>query len=189
MAPLVQERTKLLTEVAPQVRFLFGEPVRDEASWAKVMKPDAAVALTEGAAVLADLDEWTTVAIAAVSARPITIAIQWPYQVSATMASINRGDYCISKAGIAMATKLWATRLAEFGIQVYEVRPGIVRTDMTSGVTEKYDKLIAEGLTVEPRWGLPEDVGRAVAVLARGELSYATGNVILVDGGMTVPRL
>lgn len=109
--------------------------------------------------------------------------------VSATLASVNRGDYCISKAGIAMATQLWATRLAEFGIQVYEVRPGVIRTDMTSGVTEKYDKLIAAGLTVEPRWGTPEDVGRAVGVLARGELAYATGNVIVVDGGLTLPRL
>jgi NAD(P)-dependent dehydrogenase (short-subunit alcohol dehydrogenase family) len=109
--------------------------------------------------------------------------------ISAAVASVNRGDYCISKAGVAMATQLWATRLAEFGIQVYEVRPGIIRTDMTSGVTEKYDKLIAEGLTVEPRWGTPEDVGRAVGVLARGELAYATGNVIMVDGGLTLPRL
>ena len=88
-----------------------------------------------------------------------------------------------------MATQLWAARLAEFGIQVYEVRPGVIRTDMTSGVVEKYDKLIAEGLTVEPRWGTPEDVGRAVAVLARGEFAYATGNVIMVDGGLTLPRL
>jgi 3-oxoacyl-[acyl-carrier protein] reductase len=109
--------------------------------------------------------------------------------ISATVASVNRGDYCISKAGVAMATQLWAARLAEFGIQVYEVRPGVIRTDMTSTVTEKYDKLIAEGLTVEPRWGTPEDVGRAVAVLARGELTYATGNVIMVDGGLTLPRL
>jgi len=109
--------------------------------------------------------------------------------VSATVASVNRGDYCISKAGIAMATQLWAARLAEHGIAVYEVRPGVIRTDMTAGVTEKYDKLIAEGLTVDPRWGTPDDVGRAVAVLARGELTYATGNVLLVDGGLTLPRL
>jgi 3-oxoacyl-[acyl-carrier protein] reductase len=109
--------------------------------------------------------------------------------VSATVASVNRGDYCLSKAGVAMATQLWATRLAEFGIQVYEVRPGVIRTDMTSGVVEKYDKLIANGLTVDPRWGTPEDVGRAVGVLARGEFSYATGNVIMVDGGLTLPRL
>jgi 3-oxoacyl-[acyl-carrier protein] reductase len=109
--------------------------------------------------------------------------------VSATVASVNRGDYCISKAGVAMATQLWAARLAEFGVQVYEVRPGVIRTDMTSGVTEKYDKLIAQGLCVEPRWGTPEDVGRTVGVLARGELAYATGNVIMVDGGLTLPRL
>jgi NAD(P)-dependent dehydrogenase (short-subunit alcohol dehydrogenase family) len=109
--------------------------------------------------------------------------------VSATVASVNRGDYCISKAGVAMATQLWAARLAEYGIQVYEVRPGVIRTDMTSGAVEKYDKLIAEGLTVDPRWGTPEDVGRAVGVLARGELAYATGNVIMVDGGLTLPRL
>jgi 3-oxoacyl-[acyl-carrier protein] reductase len=109
--------------------------------------------------------------------------------VSATLASTNRGDYCISKAGIAMATALWAARLAEFGIQVYEVRPGVIATDMTSTVSEKYDKLFAEGLALEPRWGTPDDVGRAVAVLACGELSYATGNVILVDGGLTLPRL
>jgi NAD(P)-dependent dehydrogenase (short-subunit alcohol dehydrogenase family) len=109
--------------------------------------------------------------------------------VSATMASINRGEYCISKAGVAMATQLWAARLGEFGIPVYEVRPGIVKTDMTAGVEAKYDKLIAQGLLVEPRWGLPEDVGRACAMLARGDLAYSTGQVVMVDGGMTVSRL
>lgn len=109
--------------------------------------------------------------------------------VSATVASVNRGDYCISKAGIAMATQLWAVRLAEFGIDVYEVRPGIIATDMTAGVKDKYDALIGGGLTLEKRWGTPADVGRAVAVLARGELSYATGQVLLIDGGMTTQRL
>jgi NAD(P)-dependent dehydrogenase (short-subunit alcohol dehydrogenase family) len=109
--------------------------------------------------------------------------------VSATVASVNRGDYCISKAGIAMATQLWAARLAEFGIEVYEIRPGIVATDMTAGVTEKYDRLIAGGLTVQKRWGTPRDVGRAAAMLARGELSYATGQVLHIDGGLTLPRL
>jgi NAD(P)-dependent dehydrogenase (short-subunit alcohol dehydrogenase family) len=109
--------------------------------------------------------------------------------VSATEASVNRGDYCISKAGLAMATQLWAARLAEHQISVYEVRPGVVRTDMTATVAEKYDRLIAGGLTVERRWGTPEDVGRAVAVLARGDLTYATGNVIHVDGGLTLRRL
>jgi len=109
--------------------------------------------------------------------------------VSATVASTNRGDYCISKAGIGMATRLWAARLAEFGIDVYEVRPGIIATDMTAGVTEKYDALIANGLTVERRWGTPRDVGKAVAMLARGELPYATGQVLNIDGGITLQRL
>ena len=109
--------------------------------------------------------------------------------VSATVASVNRGEYCISKAGISMATQLWAARLGSHGIPVYEVRPGIIRTDMTAGVQAKYDKLIAEGLLVQPRWGTPEDVGRAVAALARGDLAYSTGQVIMVDGGLSVPRL
>jgi 3-oxoacyl-[acyl-carrier protein] reductase len=109
--------------------------------------------------------------------------------VSATEASTNRGEYCISKAGIVMATQLWAHRLAEFGIAVYEVRPGIIHSDMSAAVAEKYDRLMANGLTVENRWGEPEDVGRAVAMLARGELSYATGNVLKIDGGLTLRRL
>lgn len=109
--------------------------------------------------------------------------------VSATHASVNRGEYCISKAGLAMTTKLFATRLAAHGIGVYEVRPGIIRTDMTAGVTEKYDKLIADGLTLEARWGFPEDVGNAVTLLAAGKLTYATGQVLDVGGGMTVERL
>lgn len=109
--------------------------------------------------------------------------------VSATVVSVNRGDYCISKAGVAMATQLWAARLAEYNIDVYEVRPGVIATDMTAGVTEKYDKLIAGGLTVEKRWGKPDDVGKAVAMLARGELPYATGQVLNVDGGLTLQRL
>jgi len=109
--------------------------------------------------------------------------------VSATVASINRGDYCISKAGIAMATKLWAVRLAEHDIGVYEVRPGIIESDMTAGVREKYDGLIAGGLLLEKRWGTPADVGSAVCILARGEFSYATGSVLVVDGGLTVQRL
>jgi NAD(P)-dependent dehydrogenase (short-subunit alcohol dehydrogenase family) len=109
--------------------------------------------------------------------------------VSATVASVNRGDYCISKAGIAMATKLWAVRLAEYGIGVYEVRPGIIETDMTEGVKGKYDPLIEGGILLEKRWGTPEDVGAAVSVLARGELPYATGAVLVLDGGLTMARL
>lgn len=109
--------------------------------------------------------------------------------VSATVVSVNRGDYCISKAGIAMATRLWAVRLAKYGIGVYEVRPGIIETDMTAGVRDKYDALIEAGLLLEKRWGTPEDVGRAVRVLACGELSYATGAVLVVDGGLTLERM
>jgi NAD(P)-dependent dehydrogenase (short-subunit alcohol dehydrogenase family) len=109
--------------------------------------------------------------------------------VSATMASTTRGDYCVSKAGLAMASQLWAARLAEHGIPVYEVRPGIVRTDMTAGVTAKYDALIAGGLVPQQRWGEPDDVGRVVAALARGDAPYSTGAVIVVDGGLTIPRL
>ena len=108
--------------------------------------------------------------------------------ISATAASINRGDYCISKAGIAMATKLWAVRLAEYGIRVYEVRPGIIESDMTSGVREKYDALIDDGLLLEKRWGTPADVGSAVRMLAAGELPYATGSVLIVDGGLMLER-
>lgn len=109
--------------------------------------------------------------------------------ISAEVASPNRGEYCLSKAGLSMATRLWAARLGEFGIPVYEIRPGIIRTDMTAAVREKYDRLIAGGLLLQARWGLPEDVGRAVAMLVRGDLAYSTGQVIMVDGGLTVPRL
>jgi len=109
--------------------------------------------------------------------------------VSATIASVNRGEYCLSKAGIAMATKLWAARLGEYNIPVYEIQPGIIKTDMTAAVTAKYDKLIAEGLTIQKRWGLPEDVGKAVKALATGDLPYSTGMVIMVDGGQTIGRL
>jgi 3-oxoacyl-[acyl-carrier protein] reductase len=109
--------------------------------------------------------------------------------ISATVASPSRGEYCISKAGVSMATKLWAARLGEFGIPVYEIRPGVIKTPMTEVVTAKYDKLIAEGLTVQPRWGFPEDIGKAVAMMVRGDIPYSTGQVITVDGGMTVQRL
>jgi 3-oxoacyl-[acyl-carrier protein] reductase len=109
--------------------------------------------------------------------------------ISATVASVNRGEYCISKAGISMATQLFAVRLGEFDIPVYEVRPGVISTDMTAGVKEKYDKLIEEGLCVQKRWGEPDDVGKAVASLAKCDFMYSTGQVIMVDGGLTIPRL
>ena len=109
--------------------------------------------------------------------------------ISATVASVSRGEYCISKAGVAMATTLWAARLAAAGIRVYEIRPGVIRTDMTAAVREKYDRLLAEGLAPQARWGEPEDIGRAVAMLLRGDLAYSTGQVIHVDGGMTIQQL
>ena len=109
--------------------------------------------------------------------------------ISATVVSINRGEYCIAKAGLSMVTQLFATRLGPEGIPVYEVRPGVIKTDMTAGVSEKYDKLIANGLCVQPRWGLPTDIGKSVAALARGDFPFSTGQVVMVDGGLTIPRL
>ena len=109
--------------------------------------------------------------------------------ISATRASVNRGDYCVSKAGLAMAARLWAVRLAGEGVQVFEVRPGIMRTDMTAGVTEKYDRMIAEGLVPQGRWGTPEDVGRTVRALMKDGLPFSTGDVIHVDGGLHLERL
>lgn len=109
--------------------------------------------------------------------------------ISATVVSVNRGEYCVSKAGLAMVTQLFAARLGEYHIPVFELRPGVIKTDMTSGVTGKYDKLIEEGLCVTPRWGFPEDIGRITASLAEGNFPYSTGQVIMVDGGLTIPRL
>ncbi|MFO0960964.1 MAG: 3-ketoacyl-ACP reductase [Isosphaeraceae bacterium] len=109
--------------------------------------------------------------------------------VSATLASVNRGEYCVSKAGLSMVAALFAARLADAGIAVHEVRPGIIDTDMTAGVHEVYDRRIADGLQPIRRWGTPEDVGRAVAALASGAFPFSTGGVFLVDGGLTLPRL
>jgi 3-oxoacyl-[acyl-carrier protein] reductase len=109
--------------------------------------------------------------------------------VSAYAAGVNRGDYCVSKAGLSMATQLFAVRLAGYGINVYEVRPGVVATDMTAVVQEKYDRMIAEGLTPIARWGTPEDVGRAVVAIAQGAYPFSTGEVINVDGGFHLRRL
>ena len=109
--------------------------------------------------------------------------------ISATVSSISRGEYCLSKAGIAMMTSLFAVKMAESGVNVYEIRPGIISSDMTKTVKEKYDRLIAEGLTLQPRWGMPEDIGKAVAMLLRGDLPYSTGQVIHVGGGMHIARL
>jgi 3-oxoacyl-[acyl-carrier protein] reductase len=109
--------------------------------------------------------------------------------ISAYTASTNRGDYCIAKAGLSMHTKLWAARLAEYNIGVFEIQPGIVETDMTAPVRARYDDLFAKGLTPFPRWGTPEDVGKAVVAIAKGHFPYSTGMVIDVDGGFRLRRL
>jgi NAD(P)-dependent dehydrogenase (short-subunit alcohol dehydrogenase family) len=109
--------------------------------------------------------------------------------VSAELASPERGEYCMSKAGLAMLTKLFALRLARDGIPVFEVRPGVIRTPMTAAVADKYDRRIADGLVPMGRWGEPEDVGAAVAALASGQFQFATGSVINLDGGLAIPRL
>jgi len=128
--------------------------------------------------------------VSAKTADPsVSASIVFVTSVSAEMVSINRGDYCVSKAGLAMAVKLFAVRLAADGIPVFEVRPGIIATDMTSGVKEAYDARISAGLVPERRWGQPADVGRAVAALLRPDVPYATGSVIHVDGGLAIPRL
>jgi NAD(P)-dependent dehydrogenase (short-subunit alcohol dehydrogenase family) len=118
--------------------------------------------------------------------RPKIITIS---SISAYTASVNRGDYCLAKAALSMLTPLYAARLAECGINVYEIRPGLIATDMTDPVKEKYDKLIGEGLTPIQRWGTPEDVGKAVAAIAQDLLPFSTGEVINVDGGFHIRRL
>ncbi len=110
--------------------------------------------------------------------------------ISAYAASVNRGEYCMAKAGIGMLTQLFAARLAGDGINVYEVRPGIIATDMTSGVKEKYDRMIIdEGLTPIPRWGQPEDIAKAVSAIAQGHFPFSTGEVLNVDGGFHMKTL
>jgi len=109
--------------------------------------------------------------------------------ISAIAASINRGEYCISKAGLTMVSKLWALRLAEQGIQVFELRPGIMATDMTSAVKGKYDERLAEGLVPMRRWGTAEDVGKAVRTILNGEFPFSTGEVLYIDGGLHIQSL
>jgi len=118
--------------------------------------------------------------------RPKIITIS---SISAYTASTNRGDYCVAKAALSMLTPLYAARLAEHGINVYEIRPGVIATDMTGSVKEKYDKLISEGLTPIKRWGEPEDIGKAVLAIANDLLPFSTGEVINVDGGFHLRRL
>lgn len=123
------------------------------------------------------------------SVIPTGYKVVFVTSISAATASTGRGEYCVSKAGLAMAAMLWSVRLAEKGIQVYEVRPGIMATDMTSGVKGKYDELIAQGLVPQNRWGTPEDVGKAVKALLTGDFAFSTGSVVYTDGGFHLSRL
>ena len=116
-------------------------------------------------------------------------AIVFITSISAAVSSLFRAEYCISKAALSMAATLFADRLAEFGINVYEIRPGIIESDMTAPVREKYDKLISEGVVPQKRWGFPEDVGKAVVALAKGHFPFSTGLVLEVSGGMNIRRL
>ncbi len=122
--------------------------------------------------------------------RPgVSPSIVFITSISAVVSSTSRAEYCVSKAALSMTAALFADALAAKGISVFEVRPGIIATDMTAGVKDKYDRLIAAGLVPQGRWGLPEDVGRAVAALVRGDFGYSTGTVIEVSGGMNIRRL
>jgi 3-oxoacyl-[acyl-carrier protein] reductase len=109
--------------------------------------------------------------------------------VNSKMVSTNRAEYCISKIGVSMMTELFAVRLAEAGVGVFEIRPGIIRTDMTAVVKDSYDRAIADGIAPIRRWGEPKDIGRVAAALARGEFQFSTGSVIHVDGGLHIHRL
>ncbi|TFG49514.1 MAG: 3-ketoacyl-ACP reductase [Candidatus Brocadiia bacterium] len=109
--------------------------------------------------------------------------------ISAYTSSPARAEYCLSKAGLSMMTKLYADRLSEYGIGVFEIRPGVIMTDMTSVVKDKYDKMIADGLTPTKRWGMPEDIAKAVGAIAEGRLDFSTGQVLNVDGGFHLRRL
>lgn len=128
------------------------------------------------------------------AARPVPILphgfkIIFVTSVSADTASTNRGEYCISKAGLSMAARLWAARLAAENVQVIELRPGIMATEMTAGAREQYDRLIAGGLVPQRRWGTAEDVGLAVRSIIGGHFPYSTGAIIAIDGGLRLPRL
>jgi 3-oxoacyl-[acyl-carrier protein] reductase len=119
----------------------------------------------------------------------VTPALVFITSVSAERSSTNRAEYCVSKAGLSMAARVFADRLAPEGIRVFEVRPGIIRTGMTAGAREKYDRLIADGPVRQGRWGEPEDVAKVVVALARDDFGYSTGMVVDVSGGLSIPRL
>ena len=151
-----------------------------EESWERVLGTNLKGAFFLSQRVAREMMKFATHGAQPVGFRPVIINVS---SVSAYSLSTNRGDYCISKAGLGMVTQLFALRLAEYGIRVYEVRPGIIDTDMTAGGKETYTKLINDGLTPIRRWGTPEDVGQAVASLVTGAIPFSTGDVFNIDGG------
>jgi NAD(P)-dependent dehydrogenase (short-subunit alcohol dehydrogenase family) len=118
--------------------------------------------------------------------RPVIIFVT---SVSAVLSSTNRSEYCVSKAGLSMVSTLFADRLSKEDILVFEVRPGVIKTDMTAKIKDKYDKLISEGLVPQKRWGLPEEIGRSIASLARGDWNFSTGMVFEISGGLNIHKL
>jgi 3-oxoacyl-[acyl-carrier protein] reductase len=118
--------------------------------------------------------------------KPIIIFVT---SVSSVLSSTNRSEYCVSKAGLSMASTVFADRLSKENILVFEVRPGVIQTDMTAKIKDKYDKLINEGLVPQKRWGLPEEIGRAVGSLARGDWNFSTGMVFEISGGLNIHKL
>ena len=169
--------------VAPETRADLLET--DEASFDRVFNTNA-----KGPYFLTQLAaRYMIEQIGKIPDGPVRRKIITVSSISAYAASVNRGEYCVAKAALSMVTSLFAARLAEHGINVYEVRPGIIATDMTSPVKPKYDRLIADGLTPIKRWGTPQDVGLAVAAIVQDSLPYSTGQVIDVDGGFHLRRL
>lgn len=118
--------------------------------------------------------------------RPIIIFVT---SVSAVLSSTNRSEYCVSKAGLSMASTIFADRLSREDILVFEVRPGVIKTDMTAKIKDKYDKLISEGLVPQKRWGLPEEIGKSIGSLARGDWNFSTGMVFEISGGLNLHKL
>lgn len=167
--------------VAPKVRMDILETTEESMDYVLGINLKGTFFLTQAAANI-----MVKAAAENSSYRPVIINIS---SISAYTSSTQRGEYCISKAGMSMITSLFADRLAPYGINVYEIRPGVIMTDMTAGVREKYDNLIANGLTPVKRWGYPEDVANAVSVLCSGKLGFSTGEVLNVDGGFHLRRL
>ena len=118
--------------------------------------------------------------------KPVIIFVT---SVSSVLSSTNRAEYCVSKAGLSMASTVFADRLSRESILVYELRPGIIETDMTAKIKDKYDKLISQGLVPQTRWGLPSDIGKAVASIARGDWNFSTGMVFEISGGLNIHKL